>query len=380
MRDFRYLPILVLCIIPITNCRQPPVPTKYKSCSNGSNAQGCSSKEAAVKEQPVDSKRGEAPGAPKREDTANNPQQPETVTPPDVTTPTPDKPIEKPETPNKPEKPKDPVMPPENDVDTGQCINPEKWSFSNYPASWDIEGTGRIKDAMVNETIVKDAEKGSVLEVKYGKGTTSPSASRLRGLTPGGTQFIAKMKKSYGHSVMSYWLKIPKDFDCAKGGKLPGLASNAELLSGGETADGTNGFSVRLMWRKDCEAEVYAYLPRVENQHLIDKYKDSLTQNQTTKIIYGWSIGRGEFSLPKGNWIKVDLTVKVNDPGVKNGVVKVALNGKQVFQRDEIVYRTNSKLQTGALFFSTFFGGSDESYGATKDESLFFGDLSICSL
>jgi hypothetical protein len=369
----RYLAVSLLLNLQVASCAQPPVFDKSKLCS--SNSASCSSKDGGVKEPLPEKSDNVEPAVNPGTKPDEGPAQEVILPAPDTKSPTPD-PMT---TPTTPDKIKDPVViPPE--APSAQCTKGENFTFSNYPAKWDIEKTGRIKDAMVNETIFQDPIKGAVLQVKYGKGTTSPSASRTRGLIPGGTQFIPKLTRTYDHAVMSYWLKIPKDFDCVKGGKLPGIASNIELLSGGETADGTNGFSMRLMWRENCTAEVYGYLPRVENQHLIEKYKDSLTQNPTTKIIYGWSIGRGEFSLPKGEWVKVDLTIKVNDPGMKNGTVKVAFNGKQVFQRDEIVYRTNDKLLVGALFFSTFFGGSDESYAATKDEHLYFGDMTVCPL
>lgn len=367
--SFRYLALFTILGLPLSACAPPPVFDKSKICTSSSSTH-CASKDATVKDPVIDKTEPSVIPETKTDDGADQ----GTAMPFPETKP----PANEPVTPT-PDKVKDPVVTPPESTTT-QCIKGESFTFGNYPTKWDIEKTGRIKDAMVNEAVVHDPEKGSVLQVKYGKGTTSPSASRTRGLIPGGTQFIPKLTKTYDNAVMSYWLKIPKDFDCVKGGKLPGIASNIELLSGGETADGTNGFSMRLMWRENCTAEVYGYLPRVENQHLIEKYKDSLTQNPTTKIIYGWSIGRGEFSLPKGEWVKVELTIKVNDPGVKNGTVKVALNGKQVFQRDEIVYRTNNKLLVGALFFSTFFGGSDESYAATKDESLSFGDMMVCPL
>ncbi len=266
------------------------------------------------------------------------------------------------------------------DTSTSACMNGQKLSFNNYPAQWEIENTGRIKDALPNEKVITDPEKGPVLQVKYGKGTSSPSASRDRGLAPGGTQFVPRITGTYSEATLSYWLKIPANFDCVKGGKLPGIASNIDLISGGETADGHNGFSVRLMWRENCTGEVYAYLPRDENKLLTDKYKDTLTQNSTTKIIYGWSIGRGEFSFPKGQWTRIDLTVHTNTVGKADGSVQVALDGKQVFERKEIVYRTIDSLKIGALFFSTFFGGSDETYAASKDEYLYFGDMTLCPI
>ena len=48
---------------------------------------------------------------------------------------------------------------------------------------------------------------------------------------------------------LSYTVRFGKDFDWVKGGKLPGFCGGPENVSGGRPADGTNGFSARLMWR-----------------------------------------------------------------------------------------------------------------------------------
>ncbi|HEY1051278.1 MAG TPA: hypothetical protein VGE39_16015, partial [Prosthecobacter sp.] len=58
---------------------------------------------------------------------------------------------------------------------------------------------------------------------------------------------------------LRYTLRFSKDFDFVKGGKLPGLCGGPDNVSGGRPADGKNGFSARLMWRKDGRGEAYVY-------------------------------------------------------------------------------------------------------------------------
>jgi hypothetical protein len=45
----------------------------------------------------------------------------------------------------------------------------------------------------------------------------------------------------------------------------------------------------------------------------------------------------------------------------------VFLDGQQVYQIDNIAMRIKSGVTIDGFFFSTFFGGSDSSWAATKD-------------
>lgn len=67
---------------------------------------------------------------------------------------------------------------------------------------------------------------------------------------------------------LRYYVRFSEGFDFVKGGKLPGLF-------GGAIPDGTNGFSVRYMWRTNGDGEAYAHLP--------------------TSDLYGTENGRGIF-------------------------------------------------------------------------------------
>lgn len=65
----------------------------------------------------------------------------------------------------------------------------------------------------------------------------------------------------YQSVLLSYEVGFPQGFAFVKGGKLPGLRGgpNTTYCSGGLEADGSNCFSVRLMWRTAGAGEAYAY-------------------------------------------------------------------------------------------------------------------------
>ncbi len=274
----------------------------------------------------------------------------------------------------------------DSDVFAGPGAQCKDYKFStlgnsDIETTFGLDSTGRVggkkkeaKGLPNNESLVSDPLGGSgqVLQVVYPKGSASFSYTEKKGGKVGGSQFVTKEPLQAETMILKYKFLIPQNFDCVKGGKLPGIASNGELMSGGKTPTGDNGYSFRLMWRAGCEGEVYAYIPQEENKH-IDGAPGVHINND-----FGWSIGRGAFSFVKGKWINVELEVRANTPNQKNGVVKVKLDGKDVYERSDLLMRTTDNLKLGRLFFSTFFGGSKEEAEASKDEKMFFGDMNLC--
>lgn len=137
---------------------------------------------------------------------------------------------------------------------------------------------------------------------------------------------------------------------------------------------------------------------------------------------YGLSIGRGSFTWRRGGWTTVKQIVRLNTPGEQDGFFQLEVNGKYVFDRSDIYYRSDPNaesddddrgggllgilgrdmglLQVGwqifgleeeaeeekkkkravnfvGLFFSTFFGGHDEKYATPKDQHVWFKDFAI---
>ncbi|MGB3612608.1 MAG: polysaccharide lyase, partial [Elainellaceae cyanobacterium] len=249
--------------------------------------------------------------------------------------------------------------------DPRQAIPPtkafaSKWrgDFSkDWEARWDVRQKGAWGDD--NFEVLPSTGDGNILRVHYPKGSAAPSVSRKDGVPIGGGQFYADLDLPPQNRLrLSYDLRFSDDFDFVKGGKLPGLFGGAGA-SGGNIPDGTNGFSARLMWRRDGQGEVYAYLPTSDG--------------------YGTSIGRGAWTFMPGQWHTVEQEVVLNQPGQDDGQVRVWLDGNLMLKESGLIFRTTDKLKLDGLFFSTFFGGGDRSWSTPKDVHIDFANFSVGS-
>jgi hypothetical protein len=198
-----------------------------------------------------------------------------------------------------------------------------------------------------------DAPGGAMLRVAYPKG----SASRRADGEDGGMQAYLPLPDGPRDELyLQYFVRFQPDFDFVKGGKLPGLYGGT-ITSGQVIPDGTNGFSTRYMWRGGGDGEVYAYLPTSED--------------------HGTSLGRGCWYFPANKWVGIEQRVKLNTPGASDGEVTVWQDGRQVLNQRGLTYRTTDQLKIDGLFFSTFFGGGDESWASPVDQYADFAGFTI---
>ena len=198
--------------------------------------------------------------------------------------------------------------------------------------------------------------EGSFLRVRYPEDSVNFGSADDE--TPlGGAAFYAPF--SSGQALcLHYRVRFPQDFEFVKGGKLPGLYAG-EAPSGGEKVSGKDGWSIRLMWREDGHGELYEYVFNKKGK-------------------YGLSAGRGLFAFPRGRWVEVDLEVVVNDPEERNGEARLWIDGRPVIEQDDLVYVTDDDApREGGLMFSTFFGGSSESWASPKDQHIDFADFRL---
>lgn len=201
---------------------------------------------------------------------------------------------------------------------------------------------------------VRSEEGGVFLRVRYPEGSVNFGSADDD--TPlGGASFYAPFSDAQT-TCLHYKLRFPENFAFVKGGKLPGLYAG-EAPSGGEKVSGRDGWSVRLMWRKEGQGELYEYIYNKKGR-------------------YGLSVGRGQFTFPTGRWISVDLEVVLNDPGERNGQARLWIDGKPVIEQKDIVFVTDGDAGTrSGLMFSTFFGGSSKSWASPKDQHIDFADF-----
>ncbi|KAK0485961.1 polysaccharide lyase family 14 protein [Armillaria novae-zelandiae] len=238
-------------------------------------------------------------------------------------------------------------------------------------SQWSLS-RGRLENGPNDVAFVDDPftnnSSSSVLEVTYPEGSFSHDT--------GGTQFYNLWNTSNGDVfqslMLSYDIAFDNGFDWVKGGKLPGLRGgpNATGCSGGNQPTGSDCFSVRLMWRQEGAAEVYAYIPTPNNLCS----ERSITCNDD----FGTSISRGAFSFVAGEWSQVTLLVQLNSPAdVANGNLKLYYNNVEVISQTDLQFRSSSSVNAGGMYFSTFFGGSDDSWATPSTTHTYFRNITM---
>jgi hypothetical protein len=223
-----------------------------------------------------------------------------------------------------------------------------KHDFKNPRWSSGVQ-EGRVK--IVQD---KNATIGKCLQVLYPGGTFGPDQ--------GGAQWILNFDQSYEELYCSYRIKFEKYFVFVKGGKIPGLAGG-KGNTGGHVPNGMDGWSARMMWKQQGKIIQYVYHPGQSG-----KFGDT----------YDWQNAAGDVLCFKPDqWYQVEHHIIMNKPGMNNGKIEAWLDGKKSLEINDIKFRDVNDFAIDKFQFSTFFGGSDYSWSATKDEYLYFDDFIV---
>ncbi|XP_064603611.1 uncharacterized protein LOC135469024 [Liolophura sinensis] len=237
------------------------------------------------------------------------------------------------------------------------------WSLTHYPSSDILKDFKAIKSyGEENMKLVDDPAGGSekVLRVFYPKGTRNPGHHPR-----GGAQFYAYPIHQRTSMTLTYDVYFAENFDFVKGGKLPGLmGGTTRTCSGGRDSD--HCFTSRFMFRREGDGEVYFYAPHDQESNFCDR------DNVICNFNKGHSLGRGTWRYKKGKWQTLSQQVQLNTIGKRDGHIKVWVDGHQVFEFRNLLFRHESSVEVTGMFFSTFFGGSDDSWSTPHDTYTYF--------
>jgi hypothetical protein len=185
--------------------------------------------------------------------------------------------------------------------------------------------------------------------------------SGIFGNETSGYSFGARLAPS-DSKFISYEVKFPAEFDFVRGGKLPGLCGGKNA-SGGIVATGYNGFSARMMWRKDGRVVSYVYHVDQKTQYGDD---------------FQWINSRKEaLFFTKDRWHSIKFRVTLNNFGQKNGSIQGYFDGNLALIKTNLNFRATDAIQIDRLCFNTFFGGDDPTWAPKKDERLWIRNLKI---
>ncbi|WVQ81838.1 hypothetical protein IAT38_003965 [Cryptococcus sp. DSM 104549] len=287
-------------------------------------------------------------------------------------------------------------------IDKNWALNSNKvdWGSSNIVFSADPDTTSATLVRRASSTTKSKTSTATATATSY------PAVTDLAGEAPalrigypagsyskktGGTQFYAQPLNTtsatvdsskvgnassdgqYERMLLSYDIWFPTGWSWNMGGKLPGLrgGSDPHGCSGGSETDGTTCFSTRLMWRSGGSGEVYAYIPTTQKNFCSES-------GVTCNSDYGTSLSRGAYSFAKGQWQTLYMMVILNEVGTANGVVKLWYNGVPAISFENLVLRTSDNIASvGGLYFSTFFGGDDESWASPTDQYTYFRNIKL---
>ncbi|PCK07151.1 MAG: hypothetical protein COA42_15820 [Alteromonadaceae bacterium] len=160
--------------------------------------------------------------------------------------------------------------------------------------------------------------------------------------------------------TLQFDVKFDDNFDFKRGGKMHGLGP--EHRTTGCKEQSPNGWSARIMWRKEGIAELYIY----------DQTR------KANKQICGWSYRTTSPAFILGKYQALSLYVKLNQIGHNNGTAELWIDGALAIHKDQIIYRENDKESDISQFlFSTFFGGNAPSWAPKETVFAYYDNFAV---
>lgn len=219
-----------------------------------------------------------------------------------------------------------------------------------------------------------------VMKISYPAGSWSPGSEK-----PGGVLFYTYPTKtnpsektyplSSSGATLEYDVYFPSDFEWVKGGKLPGFMGGASngIGCGGGNRD-YDCFSYRVMWRREGYGEAYVYAPfPFQDPTLCTALPDC--SSKTPSVLCnncngetGWSLGRASFRFQAGQWNKIKMQMKLNTPGVPNGMIRLSVNDQMALEKFNFVWRTNDTVKIEGVNIASWYGGSDATWSPTRNQ------------
>jgi len=234
----------------------------------------------------------------------------------------------------------------------------ETWWTNDFSEGLDLWGA--LRDSWGRENIrflIEPGLRGKVMRVQFPRGSYDPGTMRRLKLPMGGAGFkAAVLAEGRTCAFLAYVIRFPEGFDFVKGGKLPGLFGG-KGNSGWHVPTGYDGFSTRYMWGRDGFGQVYAYTPE--------------------SVKHGTALLRRQFRFVPGRWHVIQQQIILNEPGKKNGIVRVWLDGKFRGEETNLRFRDTEQLTIDGIFFDTFFGGGDPSWATPMDTHIDFAAFII---
>lgn len=165
------------------------------------------------------------------------------------------------------------------------------------------------------------------------------------------------------------------------GGKLGGFKVGNGKASGGRYS--TDAATYRLTFDEGRGAVAYLY-PQVKQDmetrdpswEFLDQHQDLVDVSYIATGVHVFAPNRTpQLHFKSGQWNAVEMYIKLNTPGKKDGVLELVVNGERR-RLNTVRYRTDD-IRIEHFEVSPFFGGSSEAYAPSQDVKLWYTDWSF---
>ena len=177
-----------------------------------------------------------------------------------------------------------------------------------------------------------------------------------------GNVLVIKLKKTADTACMSYDVRFSSNFHFSAGGKLPGLLGVAPGTAPSTPTGGgsvAHGWSGRLMWLGPSS---YSFAGEGGNDNMAVTYLYHPGQSSKWGDNIQW-----HKPFIDGKWHHVQQCHTMNTVGKANGVLKAWLDGVQVVNDSDVVYRTDPNVHITHFDWSIFRGGSGSLWVGKSD-------------
>ena len=228
----------------------------------------------------------------------------------------------------------------------------------SWRSRWAVGSSGGEEVGRDDPALRFQALDGAALRVGFKKGRND------------GADLRYALKEAGGEPeelFFRYYVRLADDWNpTLDGGKMPGLAGTYSVAGwGGRRSDGTNGWSLRgnfhRAFPKDhpffglTQLGTYAY-----HADMASPYGDN----------WYWP---GAL-LERNRWYCVEQQVRMNRPDAADGVLRVWLDGRQIFEKTDLRLRKVDRLRIETAWLNVYHGGIDPS---PHDQHMFFDDIVV---
>jgi hypothetical protein len=224
----------------------------------------------------------------------------------------------------------------------------EKW---NWQSDWSHINKRRTYEVVSRDDGLRfEPWEGKALRVAIPQDSTLGLDMRYN--------FRDKLGREPEEVYFRYYLRFADDWHpTVDGGKLPGIAGTYDTTKsgggwGGNKSDGTNGWSMRgsFLREADKNSSFHDYVA-------IGNYAYHADMQDFYGEHWAWSKGALGY-LKRNRWYCIEQYVKMNTPGVKDGVMRAWVDGMLAFEKTDIRYRTIDSLKIEKIWMNVYHGGT----------------------